>query len=489
MIFLNRFPIHRSLACQFIFNSLQDLRFRIHCLFYFLPMGLIQLNAQNLIPNPGFEQCDLCDGRGFKELGIGSGANNPIDWNAATYGSPDFYSIAPHTGKKHGGFFVGFAKHEYLTNHFTNPLKAGAVYQFSFWTRPSTQNANYAIDEMGVFIQTGPAEYKQAEPLKQIKPTYESPDQDYLKGPDYKLLSFNYTACGGEDHFIVGRFRALTKGDTSFIGTKPPSNPGGEAIYYFVDDFEMIEITPPQMVDLLPKEILLCPGEIKKIRIPSPYDQGIIKWSTGENQAEIQVPETSSLTVEIQLQDNCKTILRDTVLIRTEPEINIKILGPDKVCIGDTIEIEAVCNGNCFDFSWSNGFNTRNIMIRDTGVYIVKAKTTCKELSASFHVDALKKEINTFIKFPNVLAANGEEINRKFKPSILKHEVNRVLEMKMMIYNRWGQKLFETSDLNGAWFPAEGVPMDTYIYLAEFKYQDCDRIRSSKLSGSISLIR
>ena len=66
----------------------------------------------------------------------------------------------------------------------------------------------------------------------------------------------------------------------------------------------------------------------------------------------------------------------------------------------------------------------RNIMIRDTGVYIVKAKTTCKELSASFHVDVLKRN-HFLIKFPNVLAANGEEINRKFKPSILKHEVNR----------------------------------------------------------------
>ena len=34
--------------------------------------------------------------------------------------------------KKHGGFFVGFAKHEYLTNHFTNPLKAGLFINLVF---------------------------------------------------------------------------------------------------------------------------------------------------------------------------------------------------------------------------------------------------------------------------------------------------------------------------------------------------------------------
>lgn len=489
MVFLKVIQILKMDLFQYENNYHCSLKSSILCSLCFLLIQWNLVTAQNLIPNPGFEQCDQCDARGFKELGIGYGANNPIDWTAATFGSPDFYSIAPHMGKKHGGFFVGFAKHEYLTNHFTNPLRAGAIYQFSFWARPGTQNPVYAIDELGVFIQTGPAVYKQAEPLKQLKPTYESPDQDFIKGPDYKLFSFNYTACGGEDHFIVGRFRALSKGDTSFIGTNPPSNPGGVAIYYFVDDFEMIEITPPQLVDLLPKEIFLCPGEIKKIRIPAPYDQGIISWSTGENLAEIQVPETGPLTVEVQLQDNCKTILRDTVIIRTEPNINIKILGPDNVCIGDTIELDAVCNGNCFDFSWNNGLNTQQIMVRDTGDYIVKAKTICKELSDTFHVRALTKEIKSFIKFPNVLAPYGEETNRKFRPSIVKHEANRVIEMKLLIYNRWGQKLFETSDLNGAWTPNEDIPMDTYIYLAEFKYQDCDRIRNSKLTGSLSLIR
>ncbi len=447
------------------------------------------LTAQNLIPNPGFEQCDLCDGRGFKELGIGFGANIPIDWNAATFGSPDFYSVSPHTGKRHGGFFVGFAKHEYLTNHFTTALTAGAEYQFSFWTKPSSQLVNYAIDELGVFIQTGPAEYKQAEPLKQLQTNFETPDQDYLKGPDYRKFSFNYIACGGEDHFIVGRFRSLGKGDTTFIGTKPPANPANEAIYYYVDDFEMIEINPPLVVDLLPEKIVLCPGEVKLIRIPSPYDQANILWSTGERNAEIRIPETGPLTVEIQLNDRCKTILRDTLQIITEPSIKLKIIGADKICIGDTIELSAVCNGNCFDFQWNNGQTMRQTMIQDTGTYIVKAKTICSELADTFHVDASNKEIKSFVKFPNVISLSGEESNRSFKPVVESHESNRILEMNLFIYNRWGQKLYDSKNINATWNPDATVPIDTYIYLVEFKYQDCDRVRNSKMTGGISLIR
>ncbi|HEX5625754.1 MAG TPA: hypothetical protein VFX48_07050, partial [Saprospiraceae bacterium] len=257
--------------------------------FFLLASGL---QAQNLIPNPGFEQCDLCDSRGVKELGIGSGANMPPDWNAATFGTPDFQSVTPRSGKRHGGFFTGFGKFEYLANHFSEPLTAGARYRFSFWIRPATNGSNnFAVDEMGVFFQKGMPDYRQAEPLKQLVPHFSTPDQQHLQG-EYQLIRFEYTACGGEDHFIVGRFRALDSGDTTFIGTKRPVNPATEAIYYFVDDFEMIALEPPVVVDLLPETIVLCPDEIKFIRIPAPYDQGNILWSNGKTLPEIDVPRS-----------------------------------------------------------------------------------------------------------------------------------------------------------------------------------------------------
>ncbi|MBK8485122.1 MAG: gliding motility-associated C-terminal domain-containing protein [Saprospiraceae bacterium] len=455
--------------------------------FAFVTVGF----SQNLIPNPGFEQCDKCDSRGFFELGIGYGANDPIDWNASTYGTPDIYSISPRTGKKHGGFFLGFPKYEYLTNHFTSPLKAGATYRFSFWVRPGTQNLNYILDEIGVYIQTGTAKYPQADPLKQLIPTFQSPNNEFIDASGYRQYSFEYLSCGGEDHFIVGRFQALQKGDTMFVGAKRPANPASEPIYYFVDDFEMIELNPPVAIDLLPEKIALCPGEIKQISISAPYDKGAILWSTGETNATINIPQSSSLSVEIKLNDFCKTVLRDTILIQLEKEISIKILGKDSICIGDTVSLNAICNGNCFDIIWNTNETTKAINITKDGVYTVKAKSICKELTDSKEVFSLRKLLESFIQFPNLIIPNGEEVNREFRPIIDSNhkDKDRIKAMKMVIYNRWGQKLFETSNKDGKWIPEINTPMETYMYVVEFEYQDCDQIRKRLMKGSVTLVR
>ncbi len=447
------------------------------------------LDAQNLIPNPGFEQCDACDANGFKELGIGLGANNPIDWNAATFGTPDFRSTYPHSGKKHGGFFTGFQKHEYLVNHFSTTLMAGATYQFSFWIQGSTQNLNYAIDEIGVYLLKGEAIYPQAEPLKQLTPTFKSKEGEFIDAKNYIRLSFEYKACGGEDHFIVGRFAPLGQGDTSFVGKKRPVNPGSEAIYYFVDDFEMIETNPAPSYDLLPSEITLCPDSSKTLSIPDPLRTMKIIWSNGETLPEIQIKNEGKIWVQVQLDDACNTILRDTVIISYFPNVNLKILSTDSICNGDTIELRALCNGDCFEFRWSNGMNTDVSKISEAGIYTVTAKSACKEISKSKEIFSLNRKINRFIEFPNVISLNGQVGNESFQPYIKPEEIQRIKKLKWVIFNRWGKKVFETNKVNDKWTPGSDNPNDTYLYYYEVEYLDCNGLTTDVFKGNFSLLK
>jgi gliding motility-associated-like protein len=447
-------------------------------------LSAISLSGQNLIPNSGFEQCDRCNPSGFIELGIGYGANTPIDWNSATFGSPDIYSLSPRTGRRHGGFFVGFAKHEYLTNHFTECLKPGAKYEFSFWIRANTQNLNYIIDEIGIHIQKGPAAYQQSEPLRQINPVYKTPEGDFIYPSNYRQFQFEYLASGGEDHFIVGRFQALSAGDTLFVGSKRPSNPFNEAIYYFVDDFEMKQISPSP--DLLPSEISLCPGETKTLTIPSPYDKADINWSTGEKSSSIQVPNQNQVFVEIKLNDNCNTILRDTTLIKFLQYDEVDITGEQSLCIGDTITLTASCN-TCLNLKWSTNEIQQSIKVTKPGLYKVQIYSECGESMDSIEVKTSSVAIQKFIQFPNVIAPNGEELNRQFAAYI--RETDRLKSLQLSVYNRWGKRIYNSKDLNAAWQPSSDAPMDTYMYICEVEYQDCDRIRKTSLKGSVTLVR
>lgn len=442
-------------------------------------------SGQNLIPDPGFEQCDRCDNRGFFELGIGRGANIPIDWNSATYGSPDIYSTLPHSGKRHGGFFTGPGKFEYLANHFNEPLKQGATYQFSFWVRAHPQFSSYIVDEMGVYILQGSTTFNQFEPLEQLKPSYTTPEGQFLYPRDYLQFKFEYVACGGEDHFIVGRFKSLMKNDSLYIGPDPTI----QIIYYYVDDFEMIEIKPPVNEEPLAiQQIDLCRDSVKTIRIHDAYVQKDVRWSTGERGPSVQIKNLDTLWVEIHLNDACNTLLRDTLYIRYFKDISLKILSTDSICTGDSISLQALCNGDCFEYLWNTGQTDRVIRITQPGLYSVKAKTVCYDLIQEKEILAKDGHVPDFIQLPNVITRTGATENQVFKAYVQPSQKHRLQNTSWSIFNRWGELLNEKSGLDLEWRPESNIPPDTYLYQFIANYQDCNGISKKILKGHFIIL-
>jgi len=65
----------------------------------------------------------------------------------------------------------------------------------------------------------------------------------------------------------------------------------------------------------------------------------------------------------------------------------------------------------------------------------------------------------------------------------------RITEYKISIYNRWGQLVFTTTDLNKKWdgkFNGEYCPAGQYIYYSTFKSPEND---IQVYEGSIMLLR
>lgn len=63
---------------------------------------------------------------------------------------------------------------------------------------------------------------------------------------------------------------------------------------------------------------------------------------------------------------------------------------------------------------------------------------------------------------PNMFTPNGDNFNDIFRP-----ESNFIDEMQMIVYNRWGEEVFSTTDPDGGWdgtFEGEELEPDTYGY-------------------------
>ena len=88
---------------------------------------------------------------------------------------------------------------------------------------------------------------------------------------------------------------------------------------------------------------------------------------------------------------------------------------------------------------------------------------------------------------PSAFSPNGDGLNDVFLLS--RHDVCSFTEFHFAIYNRWGNKVFETNDATLGWdgtFENHPAPLAVYVY--ELSYTDQDG-KSEALKGNVSLVR
>lgn len=77
------------------------------------------------------------------------------------------------------------------------------------------------------------------------------------------------------------------------------------------------------------------------------------------------------------------------------------------------------------------------------------------------------------IEIPNAFSPNGDGINDVLR--IKADKTKGIVEFRAIIYNRWGQKLYEWTDLDGEWdgtYNGRKVKNGTYFVLVKAKGSD-----------------
>lgn len=517
---------------------------------YFMTSISILLTGQNLITNPDFEICQNCNSSGYVEFSYTNGANKPIDWFGASPGSSDIRSTNPRSGRRHGGFF-SFGKYEYLANTLTQTLKPGAVYQMSFYLKADV-SSGYALDEIGVAFHSGQPKYAQFGPLNQLKLAYTSPNNEYTNPNQYQKYTFEYTACGDEDHLIIGCFKDLGEGDTLFIGGAK-GRPGIIYPYTFIDDVELVSIKDAP--ELLSSNITLCPGKSNKIVLPNKSLLKKIIWSDGSTGTEYDIKSNDEIVwVSVQYNESCPEI-RDTIqIIRPTPYVD---LFPKDTFICEGSDIELKIEGQFTSIpKWNTQDTGNRIIINQAGIYSFTTSDVCGVIEDTIEVRLVKesdnlvladsicftKDLTIFIdssiysqvlwsdgqsswafrpksagtytvkaqklctitdkivlldqlnldelvQVPNLFTPNGDMVNDEFKPVIMKLDPNKILSYDFQVFNRWGKKVFGSGIVSEVWKPNEQAPIDSYIYNLEMRVQNCTNDELVIRKGSVSLIR
>ena len=177
-------------------------------------------------------------------------------------------------------------------------------------------------------------------------------------------------------------------------------------------------------------------------------------------------------------------VLTDSIVVKPLPVVN---LGPDSVlCLdGPSIHVTDINNASdpTVSWLWNTGATTSSIDIVHPGIYTVTA--TRNDCSTTGDIEVNK---DCYTDVPNAFTPNGDGYNDYFYPRQLLSK--GVSGFTMTVFNRWGQKVFETSNTNGrGWdgkFNDKDQPTGVYIYQIKAILKNG---QIEEYSGNVTLMR
>ena len=112
--------------------------------------------------------------------------------------------------------------------------------------------------------------------------------------------------------------------------------------------------------------------------------------------------------------------------------------------------------------------------------YIIEA-TPVKNIFQPIHSNKVETSRKPLLIFPGAFTPNSDGLNDFYKPEYL-----FIKSYSLEIFNRWGELLFSTNDINRGWdgtFKGEMVPPDSYTFLS-----NAEDFRGLKISRSGILV-
>jgi gliding motility-associated-like protein len=134
---------------------------------------------------------------------------------------------------------------------------------------------------------------------------------------------------------------------------------------------------------------------------------------------------------------------------------------------------------------WSTGETSSGITVTEPGVYWVQATTQGSNCSS---VDSIWVKRDCYLNIPNAFSPDGDGMNDYFLPRELLS--SGITSFKMNIYNRWGENIFTTTQIDGrGWdgkYNNQLQPMGAYVYIIEVSFNNLTR---KVFQGNVTLIR
>ena len=206
----------------------------------------------------------------------------------------------------------------------------------------------------------------------------------------------------------------------------------------------------------LGNDTTICKGNT--YLLDATYNTATYAWQDGSTLPDFLVSDPGNYYVAVNL-NGC--IARDSVHINYLDKPQFTLGGDTSICQGETILLQPHLNESV-NYLWQDGSRQSTFAAKDTGVFSLQASNIC----GSFSNSVVIKAGVCGLMLPNAFTPNGDGINDVFRvryPFAVKAFI-------LSVFNRFGQKVFETTDISKGWdgtYLGNKQPEGSYVWIVQ----------------------
>ena len=226
-------------------------------------------------------------------------------------------------------------------------------------------------------------------------------------------------------------------------------------------DSSLINIKSNQLTLALPDSLVLCNNASSSLNANNPF---ITKWLWSNGDTTQQINITAAGKYWVKVWDNA-CMASDTTVVKTNRTPIVNLGGNQTICFSEILKLNA-SDIVATSYMWNTGSIDSVLNITTSGTYSVVVSNECGSVNSS--VDITVEPCANQIFVPTAFTPNNDSKN-----DVLKAKAYfPITDFVFRIYNRLGQMIFLSTDINKGWNgEINNKKATTGVYIWELSYK------------------
>lgn len=303
------------------------------------------------------------------------------------------------------------------------------------------------------------------------------------------VYTYAWSIQGSGQNFSTNSFAYIKPSQTTIYQVVVTDQCGLQA----TEDVLYTITSPPLILDMS-EPVDICPGEEVMVSVSPSGGWGsyYYSWSPGgQTTPSILVNPFKTTTYKVSVSDDCQTfsVAGGVTITVFQPVADFRI---SSATVMEDLPItfqNLTING--VSYFWDLGNGTTSTLVHPNATYPEPGLYEILLIATDINgcIDSTKKGIEirgeTYLYVPNAFTPDGDRFNNVFEVSAI-----GMIEFNVLIFNRWGELVFESTDPNFEWDGTIGQSTKaqdgvyTYVITYSTRYEI-----NTQVVGHVNLLR